>query len=252
MTFPPPSSCDPYWEHADWLPPWYILDQWCQQDARCRHAKQQALLSACERGEIDYRRSDNKTFDDPIHELSSRGILLIDRNSFDAWATTVDGKSPLPTSNRPVVVAPRPVWAHDSWTPPPQPAQPEPSATAIGTPEAEGSPADSGAAKVSSPAQEIAPAIPAVPSRAIIDAFQIKTSDADNFAWWDERMRDAKRYGLFEARTAKGRLQNPSFWRPDLIAVWLVEKEHLSAKTAKRIVLHQFPDWSSALDYLDD
>ena len=110
MTFPPPSSCDPYWEHADWLPPWYILDQWCQQDARCRHAKQQALLSACERGEIDYRRSDNKTFDDPIHELSSRGILLIDRNSFDAWATTVDGKSPLPTSNRPVVVAPRPVW----------------------------------------------------------------------------------------------------------------------------------------------
>jgi len=26
------AACDPYWEHADWLPPWYILDQWCHQD----------------------------------------------------------------------------------------------------------------------------------------------------------------------------------------------------------------------------
>lgn len=105
----PTNNCDPYWEHADWLPPWYILDHWCQQDALCRQAKQQALLSACERGDINYRRSDGKTFDDPIHELSSRGILLIERDSFDAWAISLDGTSPLPA--RPRKQPPYPVWA---------------------------------------------------------------------------------------------------------------------------------------------
>jgi|GEM_PF-5058306 len=23
----PNDTCDHYWEHADWLPPWYILDR---------------------------------------------------------------------------------------------------------------------------------------------------------------------------------------------------------------------------------
>ena len=75
------AACDPYWEHADWLPPWYILDQWCQQDDRCKQAKQQALFTACEKGIVVYRRNDGKDFDDPVHELSRRGILLIDRAS---------------------------------------------------------------------------------------------------------------------------------------------------------------------------
>jgi len=85
------AACDPYWEHADWLPPWYILDQWCQQDDRCKQAKQQALFSACEKGIVFYRRNDGKDFDDPVHELSRRGILLIDRASFTQWAEPVEG-----------------------------------------------------------------------------------------------------------------------------------------------------------------
>lgn len=79
----PNHPCDPYWDEADWLPPWYILDRWCQRDEACIQAKQQALLSACERGEVQYRRSDGKTYDDPVHELSSRGKLLIHRQSFN-------------------------------------------------------------------------------------------------------------------------------------------------------------------------
>lgn len=81
----------------------------------------------------------------------------------------------------------------------------------------------------------------------IINAFQIKDDETENAAWWDQRMRDAKRYGLIDARTAKGRLQNPSYWRPDLVAIWLFDKGHLSAKTVKRIILLHFPDWADTL-----
>jgi hypothetical protein len=91
-----------------------------------------------------------------------------------------------------------------------------------------------------------------VPSSDIVDAFRIKDDDTDNAAWWDQRMRDAKRYGLLDARTAKGRLQNPSYWRPDLVAIWLIDKGHLSTKTAKRIVLRRFPDSAATLDYVSD
>lgn len=24
----PNYPCDPYWDEADWLPPWYILERW--------------------------------------------------------------------------------------------------------------------------------------------------------------------------------------------------------------------------------
>lgn len=285
------NTCDPYWEHADWLPPWYILDHWCQQDARCRQAKQQALLSACERGDIYYRRSDGKTFDDPIHELVSRGILLIDRDSFDAWATTVDGKSPLPA--RPRKQPPYPGWASPGtyrfdedqwdWVPDTPPVSSRPPVTPPGqstdtlpqrtvTPpawvqEMQAAEANAPVSPTNSTREDATGAddqddgdadveadapVTGVPSSAIIDAFRIKDSDTDNAQWWDQRMRDAKRYGLINARTAKGQLQNPSYWRPDLIACWLVDKHHLSAKTVKRIVLIHFPDWADTLDYLGD
>ncbi|NBU45677.1 MAG: hypothetical protein EBS37_16665, partial [Betaproteobacteria bacterium] len=58
-------------------------------------AKLQALLSACERGEVNYRRSDGKWFDDPVHELYQRRKLLIERQSFNRWCTKLEGKSPL-------------------------------------------------------------------------------------------------------------------------------------------------------------
>lgn len=77
----PNHSCDPYWNEANWLTPWYILVRWCQRDEACIQAKQQALLSACERREVLYRRSDDKAYDDPVHEVFSQGKLLICQES---------------------------------------------------------------------------------------------------------------------------------------------------------------------------
>jgi hypothetical protein len=255
MNLPPtisPEHCDRYWDDADWIPPWYILDLWCQNNERCRQAKQQALLSACERGEVDYRRSDCKTFDDPVHELAARGLLMIGRASFSAWATRLDGKSPLSSTQKPTSPPRRPAWVDNAWSPKlavlvTDATSPMPAPVPI---DAEAD--DSKKIEDATPRPRIAHSPPAVPSSAIIEAFQIRTTETENAAWWDQRMRDAKRYGLLDARMAKGRLQTPSYWRPDLIALWLCEKNHLSAKAAKRIVAHQFPDWADTLDYLDD
>lgn len=98
----PKDTCDHYWEHADWLPPWYILDRWCQRDDRYRQAKYEALLTACERGDVKYGRRDGKGFDDPVRELAERRILTIERISFDAWAIRLEGQSPLAAPPRPM------------------------------------------------------------------------------------------------------------------------------------------------------
>ncbi len=254
MNFPPPAradNCYLYWDEADWLPPWYILDQWCQQDDRCRQAKQQALLSACERGEVAYRRSDRKTFDDPVHELAARGILIVGRTSFEAWATRLEGKSPLTAPARPAALPPRPAWADASWSPAPAGSAPKAAPPAPTTIHSESAPIAKESDLDDEGQQATAPdhAIASVPSADIVEAFRIKDDDRENAAWWDQRMRDAKRYGLLDARTAKGRLQVPSYWRPDLVAIWLIDKGHLSTKTAKHIVLRHFPDSADALDY---
>ena len=46
-------------------------------------------LSACERGQVQWRRSDGKPYDDPIHELAARNRVLIERSSFAAWSRTL-------------------------------------------------------------------------------------------------------------------------------------------------------------------
>lgn len=293
----PTNTCDPYWEHADWLPPWYILDHWCQQDARCRQAKQQAMLSACERGEINYRRSDGKTFDDPIHELVSRGILLIDRDSFDAWATTVDGKSPLPA--RPRKPPPYPGWAspgdfrldEDQWdwvpasspamgSPLPRPANPSPHRNV--TPPAWVQEAD--APKATPPtapadlpsdeddadqvqshddAKSDFAAYPSeaelrklgVPTDEIISAFLVEDTRHENEKWWKERMSNVSRANksLGDALVQKG-LPNrgaeryPSWWRPDLVANWLIENRHLSSYKVAPALRKEFPVWAKLFD----
>ncbi len=89
-------NCAAYWLVADRMPANAILDYWCHQDSRCRLAKQQALLSACERGEIAYMRSDGKDWEDPVRDLDRRGLLLIDRQSFEQWVIQVEGSTPLP------------------------------------------------------------------------------------------------------------------------------------------------------------
>lgn len=280
-------TCDPYWEHADWLPPWYILDLWCQQDARCRQAKLQALLSACERGEVEYRRSDGKTFDDPIHELVSRGILLIDRDSFDAWATSVDGKSPLPT--RPRNPPPYPGWASPgshrfdetqwAWVSASTPAATQASAGPANTlPSEKAMPlaVASDTRLAGSVAHELDATTTArddaesnhatylseaelrklgVPTDEIISAFQVEDTRHENEKWWRERLANVSRANkqLASALVQKG-LPNrggeryPSWWRPDLVAHWLIDARHLGSYKVAPILRKEFPKWAKLFD----
>jgi hypothetical protein len=292
----PNNTCDPIWEHADWLPPEYILDRWCQQDARCRYAKQQALLSACERAEVYYRRSDGKTFDDPIHELSARGILLIDRDSFVAWVTAIEGQSPLPA--RPPKQPPYPAWAppgayrfdEEQWdwvpvtppirsTPPAQPTDTPPlpfdppawvkemraadakaAATSVDAP-----PADAAQEEIVEVADE-KPSYDTYPSEAelrelgvpadeIVAAFQLEDTRHKNEKWWRERMGNVSRANksLGEALVQKG-LPNrgaeryPSWWRPDLVARWLIEAGHLGSYKVAPVLRKEFPKWAKLFD----
>ena len=93
-----------YWTHSDWWPVWLVLERWGWPEPQCLEAKRQALLSACERGQVQWRRSDGKPYDDPIHELAARNRVLIERSSFIAWSRA------LPERRR--VVAPGlPSWA---------------------------------------------------------------------------------------------------------------------------------------------
>lgn len=243
-------DCDTYWEHAAWLPPWYILDRWCQRDDRCRQAKYEALLTACEQGDVKYGRRDGKDFDDPVRELAARRILIIERASFDVWSAGLDGQSPLSAPPRPATpLPPRPVWA-DRYRQPPTFA--EPPAEHQGTEGLAPVQTDSDTETLSP--EPKAPLIPQIPSgdvttAEIIAAFPVKQDEAANTKWWKNRMSEAKDNKLKEARTYAGRLQDPSRWRPDGIAFWLVNKGHMQAKVVKRIITRTFPDWSDAVDY---
>lgn len=62
-------------------------------------------------------------------------------------------------------------------------------------------------------------------------------------------MREAKDYGLIDARTYAGRLREQSRWHPNLIAFWLVDKGYMKAKVVKRIITRSFPDWADSVDY---
>jgi hypothetical protein len=293
----PNNTCDPIWEHADWLPPEYILDRWCQQDARCRYAKQQALLSACERGDVYYRRSDGKTFDDPIHELSARGILLIDRDSFDAWATTVDGQSPLPS--RPRKKPPYPGWAapgtyrfdEEQWewvpvsspppvtppaqstdSPPRRPGPPpawvlemraaeaKPVAISVDEPPADAGPEEVAEGSDEKPNYDTYPSEDelrklGVPADEIVAAFQLEDTRHKNEKWWRERMGNVSRANksLGEALVQKG-LPNrgaeryPSWWRPDLVARWLIDTGHLGSHKVAPVLRKEFPKWAKLFD----
>ena len=242
-------TCDHYWEHADWLPPWYILDRWCQSDDRCRQAKYAALLSACERGDVKYGRRDGKRFDDPVQELAERRILLIERTSFDAWAIRLDGKSPLDGPPRPMQpLPPRPAWAT------PLPAV----TTSLPNPPGEVLPPETAAEHgdvlmpVAAASSTLTPPLGDVPSDEIIAAFPVLADEKANTEWWKPRMREAKDYGLTGARTRAGRLREQSRWQPHLIAAWLVDKGHMQAKVVKRILIRSFPDWADAADYFGD
>lgn len=237
-------SCEIYWQSSDWLPVVYILERWCtQQNQSCFDAKLQALLSACDRGDLHYRRRDGKTFDDPVDELWRRNLLLIERASFETWVMALEGKNPLtskptPPSHASVVsVYGRPSWVDEPWPFPPNPSP---------------SPSPSTAAPLS---HRTPVATTGVDSDAIIAGFRVKEDEAINQRWWKSHMRDATRYQLNTCRVQiggpnRGDQRQPSLWKPDAVAGWLVDKGHLSSKQVVRMLRQHFPESSDAADWL--
>lgn len=90
------NDCSAYSDYAEWLRLSDILNDWCKADRTCREVKQLAILGACENGEIEYTRSDGKNFDDPVIDLQGRGILLINKNSFNEWKNRIEQKNTPP------------------------------------------------------------------------------------------------------------------------------------------------------------
>jgi hypothetical protein len=253
------SECTPYWDEADWLMPWYILERWCQRDEACMQAKLQAMLSACERGDVNYRRSDGKTFDDPIHELFKRGKLLIERNSFNQWCIKLEGKSPLTgrASSPTISAPPMPSWAHD-W------ARAAPRSGSVNKfPQSPGSglgePVSNSNARVASPQSDIAVdglsdmqlRKLGVPSDEIVDAFKVTLNSRENSDWWRQRMSNAKRNKkLLQARVRAGKSSEgdqriQSWWDPMLIASFLIQGGHMHPSKAVRILDESFADFAS-------
>ena len=96
-----------------------------------------------------------------------------------------------------------------------------------------------------------------VPTQEIIDAFKVRADPKENAQWFRERMSNLKRAnkGLAAALVQKGLPSRgtqhyPSWWRPDLIASWLVSKGHMSRQRAIHILQTRFPEWADLADYL--
>ncbi|MFC1397295.1 hypothetical protein [Acinetobacter lactucae] len=95
------NNCSGYSEYAEWLRLSDILNEWCKADRTCREVKQLAILGACENGEIAYTRSDGKNFDDPVIDLQGRGILLINKSSFNEWKNRIEQIETLSITTQP-------------------------------------------------------------------------------------------------------------------------------------------------------
>jgi len=84
------NDCSRYWLHSDYLPIDDVISYWCESDGfvvtHCRDAKRAAICTAVDKGQIQYRRSDGKPFDDTAFDLAIKGLLQIERSSFDVWA----------------------------------------------------------------------------------------------------------------------------------------------------------------------
>ena len=86
-----------------------------------------------------------------------------------------------------------------------------------------------------------------VPSGQIVAAFRVQPDAAKNKHWWENRMRHAKRYELKDARAVPGKAKTPSRWYPLQIALWLIDKRHLSAEKVRLAVEKHFPQIDSSL-----
>ena len=305
-----------YWTQSDWWPVWLVLERWGVPEPQCLEAKRQALLSACERGQVQWRRSDGKPYDDPIHELAARNRVLIERSSFMAWSRTLPERrrvavpAALPTVQQPsagLAVAPIAVVhsrthtevverqgaandpvplvtevAMQALAPQVPPASPEPkddldACAATHTPNSsDPNPLDSStswslvtqlqsSAAIYNPPQHDYASYPSeaelrklgVPTQEIIDAFKVRSDPKENVQWFRERMSNIKRAnkGLAAALVQKGLpsrgMQHySSYWRPDLVAAWLIDKGHMSRHRVIHILQTRFPEWADLADYL--
>ncbi|MBJ8452859.1 hypothetical protein I6M90_16050 [Acinetobacter bereziniae] len=86
------SDCSQYMDSAEWLRLSDILNDWCKLDQSCKEIKKLAILGACERHEIEYDRNDGKSFDDPVNDLYGRGLLIINKRSFNQWKLKFENK----------------------------------------------------------------------------------------------------------------------------------------------------------------
>jgi hypothetical protein len=80
------------------------------------------------------------------------------------------------------------------------------------------------------------------PADAVVKAFAVRPTAAANKKWWDARLRDPRKYGLVAGRALKGKAKRPSRWYPDVVAGWLVDKQHMSHSAVTRAVEQHFPD----------
>lgn len=85
-------DCSKYLEHAEWLRLSDILNDWCKSDQSCKEIKKLAILGACEKEDIEYTRNDGKNFEDPVMDLYGRGLLLINKRSFNSWKLKFERK----------------------------------------------------------------------------------------------------------------------------------------------------------------
>ena len=247
---PTETFCLKYWDASDWLTPVVILEQWCKGDQECWRAKTLALVSACERGEVSYQRSDGKTFNDPVFELFRRQLLLIERASFEAWVIKIEGCNPLNVHKTHAPVAShlaRPAWLDSSKSvAEPQPVLPADSDTEISDPVGLTPQAAPGAANKSR----------AVTSHDLIQAFRKHVDPLQNKSWWEERLSNPGRYqGLESARMSLGRLnrggqRTVSTWCLADIATWLITKKHMSRERVIKVIEKQFPDYDVLIEYL--
>lgn len=82
------------------------------------------------------------------------------------------------------------------------------------------------------------------PKGKIVSAFQVKAVEAENWEWWDKRLRDPSNYGLEVARLQagkKGRGNNPSYWSPLFVGSWLIEKQHMPRSAVLAAMSEHFP-----------
>ena len=84
------SDCSRYWDRADHILLDHVVSYWCESSghdhAHCREAKKAAICSAIDKGLIHFRRRDGKPQQDDIYELAARHQLLVEKETFIAWA----------------------------------------------------------------------------------------------------------------------------------------------------------------------